>query len=165
VPCTSGDFLLCASGRRANPLLIAGNYSHSGVPYGGFVSGGDVTFSVSNPHGNFRINVANDPPTIDDLFEVYFDDLAASPDWCAAHGGCGNAWMLLDLRSTANLWESDALPTVLPSLAAFDSQRRFTLFLTGEAGFMFAVGEITSLAASSAVPSDGVHRVRKRLWV
>jgi hypothetical protein len=144
--------LLCASGRRANPRLIAGNYSHSGVPYGGFVSGGDVTFSVSNPHGNFRINVANDPPTIDDLFEVYFDDLAASPDWCAAHGGCGNAWMLLDLRSTANLWESDALPTVLP-------------FLTGEAGFMFAVGEITSLAASSAVPSDGVHRVRKRLWV
>jgi hypothetical protein len=149
----AGNFTYEGTTADANPNPVAGNYYHSGVPYGGFVSGGGVTFSVSNPHGNFRINVTNDSPTFGDLFEVLFDDVATSRDFCEGQGGCVNAMMLLDLQSTANLWNSDALPLELPSLAAFDSQRRFILFLSGQAGgSVAAVGEVTSLTPASAVP-------------
>ncbi len=151
----AGSFTYDSSAVDVNSNPAAGYYRHFGAPYGGFVTGGGITFSVSDPTDNFITGVGDNTPTFGDGFFVLFDRVATAPgDFCTAVGGCpANAFMTLDLQATTNLWNSDALPLVLPSIDVFDRERRFTLLLTGEAsGQVFSVGTVTSLTPSSAVP-------------
>lgn len=149
-----GRFTYEGTATDSNPNPVAGNYYHWGVPYGGLVTSGDVTFSVTDPQGNFGVSVLDNPPsTPGDLLEVVYGDFEVWPDFCTAQHGCSFGFIVLDFQSSANLWDSDALPQAIPPLSVFDLERRFVLFRTGnDGGSLVGVGEVTALRPATAVP-------------
>lgn len=146
----TGTYVYESTTPDTSSASTVGNYQHTTAPFGITINTGGLVFRTDPNNVNFLIQIANDnvnPPSDNYLLRSYNNVFDISvPSETENH----IAWQLDDPTSTA--LSSEALPTVPPFLANWQSVFGLTIESRNRSGDQFFIRAHVSSAEITAVP-------------